>query len=112
MNRDTVLIEADELLTKLDDEKLRIYDATILFFRSESDPATAYEKYLQGHIPGAAFFDHQDFSDANSKYMYMALPETDLATQIGNIGISEDSEVIFYASGVLPSATRAWWILR
>ncbi len=112
MNRDNIFIEADELLTKLDDNNIRIYDATILFFRNKADPATAYEKYLQGHIPGAAFFDHQDFSDTSSKYEYMILPEADLVNQFGRIGISQDTEVIFYASGVLPSATRAWWILR
>jgi thiosulfate/3-mercaptopyruvate sulfurtransferase len=112
VNRDNIFIEAAELLTKLDDNNIRIYDATILFFRNEADPATAYEKYLQGHIPGAAFFDHQDISDSSSKYEYMILPEADLVKQIGRIGISQDTEVIFYASGVLPSATRAWWILR
>ena len=111
MNRESMLIEAEELLTKIDDPNIRLYDATILFFRQESEP-TAYEQYLQGHIPGAAFFDHQHFSDPNSDYMYMVLPETDLATQIGNIGIAEDTEVIFYTNGLLPSATRAWWILR
>ena len=111
MNRESILIEADELLTKMDDANIRIYDATILFFRKESEP-TAYEQYLQGHIPGAAFFDHQDFSDSSSDYMYMLLPEADLATQIGHIGIAEDSEVIFYTAGMLPCATRAWWILR
>lgn len=112
MNRESIFIEADELLAKLDDPNIRIYDATILFFRSETDPATAYEKYLQGHIPGAAFFDHQDFSDANSKYEYMVASEAELVKQIGRLGISQDAEVIFYASGVLPAATRAWWILR
>ncbi len=112
MKKDSIFIEADELLTKLDDPNLRIYDATILFFRSDSDPASAYEKYLQGHIPGAAFFDHQDFSDPNSKYQYMARSASGLVEQIGRIGISQDSEVVFYASEVLPSATRAWWLLR
>ena len=111
MNRDTMLIEADELLTKIDDPNLRIYDATILFFRKDSDP-TAHEKYMQGHIPGAAFFDHQEFSDANSKYMYMVLPEAALADRIGSVGINKDSEVIFYTSEMLPCATRAWWLLR
>lgn len=111
MNRDNMLIEADELLAKLDDPTIRIYDATILFFRKESE-LTAYEEYLQGHIPGAAFFDHQDFSDSSSDYMYMVLPEADLATQIGKIGIAEASEVVFYTPGMLPCATRAWWILR
>jgi len=111
MNRDNMLIEADELLTKINNPNIRIYDATILFFREESDP-TAYEEYQQAHIPGAAFFEHEDFSDANNKYRYMILPEGELATQIGNIGISNESEVIFYTSGYLPCATRAWWILR
>jgi thiosulfate/3-mercaptopyruvate sulfurtransferase len=111
MNRDNMLIEVDELLTKIDDPNIRIYDATILFFRKGSDP-TAYEAYQQAHIPGAAFFEHQDFSDANNKYQYMILPEAALATQIGTIGIAEGSEVVFYTSGYLPCATRAWWILH
>lgn len=111
MDRDDMLIEVDELLAKLDDENVRIYDATILFFRKETD-ATAYEGYVNAHIPGAAFFDHEDFSDASSDYMYMVLSEAELAAQIGKIGIAQDSEVIFYTSGYLPCATRAWWLLR
>lgn len=111
MNRETMLIEADELLSKIDDPNVRIYDTSILFFRKETDQ-TAYEKYLQGHIPGAAFFDHKDFSDTSNKYMYMVLPEADLAAQIGKIGIADDSEVIFYTSELLPCATRAWWLLH
>ena len=112
MKRDNIFIEPEELLAKLDDPNIRIYDTTILFFSSDSEPESAYEKYLNGHIPGAAFFDHKDFSDPNSKYEYMVRDKTGLVEQIGRIGISQDSEVILYASEVLPSATRAWWILR
>lgn len=111
MNRDSMLIEANELLTTLNDPNIRIYDATILFYRKESEP-TAFDTYVEGHIPGAAFFDHQDFSDAKSKYMYMVLAETELAKQIGNVGIAADSQIIFYTTGMLPCATRAWWLLR
>jgi len=115
MNRDTILIEADELLTKIADPTIRILDATILFYNSEEEAAnepTAHEEYLEGHIPGAAFFDHQKFSDASSDYQYTLLPEMDLATQIGSIGIDVNSEVVLYSTGMLLSATRAWWILR
>ena len=111
MNRNDFLIEADELLTKINNPNLRIYDATILFFRKESE-ITAFETYQQSHLPGAAFFDHQDFSDADSNYMYMMLPEAELAAQIGKIGIAANSEVIVYTSDLLPCATRAWWVLR
>lgn len=111
MNRNDILIEADELLTKLDNANLRIYDASILFFRKETDPTT-HENYLQGHLPNAAFFDHMAFSDATQKYMYMVLPEAQLAEQIGKIGIANNNEVVLYTTGWLPSATRAWWVLR
>ena len=101
MNRNDVLIEADELLTKIDDENIRIYDASIVD-----------DMYHQGHIPGAAFFNHEKFSDPDKSYEYMLLPEDKLATQIGEIGISNDTEVIVYACGMLPYAARAWWVLR
>ncbi len=101
MNRSEILIEADELLTKINNPNLRIFDATIVD-----------DMYLQGHIPGAAYFDHAKFSDSNSPYMCTISPEELLATQIGNAGISNDSEVIVYACGMLPYAVRAWWVLR
>ena len=101
MNRDSILIEADELLKKLNNENIRIYDATI------TDDA-----YLQGHIPGAVYFDHERFSDLNSPYSCTILPETELSATIGNAGISNDAEVIVYACGMLPYAVRAWWVLR
>ena len=101
MNRDNILIEADELLKKFDNKNIRIFDATI-----------TDDSYLQGHIPGAVFFDHEKFSDPNGAYEYTILPEDALAAQIGNIGISNDSEVVVYACGMLPYAVRAWWVLR
>ena len=110
MNRNDLLIEAEELKTKLSNPGLRIYDATILFFRKPGEP-TALEEYKNAHIPGAAFFDHQDFSDQSSQYIYTVLPKGKLAKQIGKIGINKDSEIVFYTSAMLPCATRAWWIL-
>ena len=101
MKRNDILIEAGELLQKFDKKNTRIFDATI------TDDA-----YQQGHIPDAAFFDHERFSDPNSPYPCTILPETELAEQIGKAGISNNSEVILYACGMLPYAIRAWWVLR
>lgn len=101
MNREQMLIEPEELLQKLGNENLRIYDAAI-----------SNDQYLHGHIPGAAFFDHQKFSDPNGKYEYTLLPDAELVTQISDIGISNETEVVFYAWGMIPYAARAWWILR
>lgn len=101
MNRNELLIEADELLIKFNDPNIRIFDASI-----------TDDVYQQRHIPGAAYFNHERFSDESAKYMYTVLPEAKLAEQIGKAGIGNDSEVIVYACGTLPYAIRAWWVLK
>lgn len=101
MHRDTMLIEPDELRPKLGDGHLRIFDAAV------SDAA-----YRQGHIPGAAYFDHGRFSDPDSPYEYTVLPVDRLMAQLGASGIAGESEVVVYAAGMLPYAARAWWVLR
>jgi len=101
MKRESILIEADELLKKIKNQNLRIYDATI-----------TDDVYLEQHIPRAAYFDHERFSDPNGRYELTISPEALLAEQIGKAGISNDSEVVVYACGMLPYAIRAWWVLR
>jgi thiosulfate/3-mercaptopyruvate sulfurtransferase len=101
MNRDSMLIEVDELLKKLGNENIRVFDAT------NTDDA-----YKQGHIPGAAYFDHGKFSIPDSPYECTILPMDKLIKQIGESGISNDSEVIVYACGMIPYAARAWWVLH
>ena len=101
MNRDEFLIEADELLDKLENKNIRIFDASV-----------TDDMYQQGHIPGAVYFDHDRFSDLSSRYMCTILPVDRLVEQIGNAGISNNSEVVIYACGMLPYAARAWWVLR
>lgn len=101
MKREEVLIEADELMTIAGGENIRIFDATI-----------TDDVYLQSHIPGAAYFDHERFSDPASPYTCTLLPDDVLIRVIGEAGISNDSQVVVYACGMLPYAMRAWWVLR
>lgn len=117
MNRDHFLVESRELLAEVGNPKIRIFDATIMFYMGLSPEEiakmpTAREQYLAGHIPGAAFFDHQEFSDSESPYEYMLASDEVLADRIGKIGIKNDSVVVLYTTGILACATRAWWLLR
>lgn len=117
MKRSDIIIEAEELLGKIGDPNLRVFDAKIEFYlgMSPEDAAKmpgARDQYRAGHIPGAAFFDHQLFSDPISEYEFMIAPDHMLAKQIGELGISNESEVVVYGPHVMPNATRAWWILR
>lgn len=111
MKRSDILIEVDELLAKINNPNIRIYDATINFFTQDGEQ-TAHDKYLEAHLPNAAFFDHDQVSDRNSPYRYMILPEAELSAQIGEMGIANDAEVIVYTSSIFACATRAWWVLR
>lgn len=111
MKREEILIEVDELMALAADSAVKIYDATFFLGRPEGEP-TAYDNYLQGHIPQAAFFDHQAFSDKTSKYLFALLNDAALATQIGSIGIDNESTVVLYSASDIVWATRAWWILR
>jgi len=101
MKRETILIEPEELMEKIGNENIHIFDAAI-----------TDDQYIQGHIPGAAYFDHEKFSEPNAKYDFTILSQNELAAQIGRVGISNDTEVVFYSWGMLPYAARAWWILH
>ncbi len=101
MKRDSILIEADELLEQWDHQNIRIFDASV-----------TNDTYQKEHIPGAAYFDHDRFSDPESPYICTILPEMELAAQIGKAGISNDVEVVVYACSMLPYAARAWWLLH
>lgn len=102
MNRNEILIEADELLKKFGDPNIRIFDATV-----------TDDGYMQEHIRGAAFMEHENFSAPESQNRYTSmLPADKLAEKIGALGISNETEVIVYACGMLPYAVRAWWVLR
>ncbi len=113
MKREDILISADELVRRIDEPNLKIFDASIVFVIDDDDAGKpgAFEGYLQAHIPGAAFFDHREFSDADNPYPYMVLPENPLADQVGNAGISNSDEVVVYSAGRFEVAARAWWVL-
>jgi thiosulfate/3-mercaptopyruvate sulfurtransferase len=101
MNRDQMLIEADELKEIIGKENIRIFDVSV------TDGV-----YVQEHILGAVYFDHEKFSDPDSPYESTILPMDKLIQQIGDCGISHDAEVILYACGMIPYAARAWWVLH
>ena len=110
MDRSEILIEADELGSRITDENLRLFDATVLL--QSSDDATSYDNYLAGHLPRAAFFDHVALSDSNSKLMFMVPDENTLVRKLAESGISNGNDVIFYSSAHIMWATRAFWLLR
>jgi thiosulfate/3-mercaptopyruvate sulfurtransferase len=108
MDREDLLIEAEELASLIGEPDLRLFDSTVLMQGDE----TARDKYDNGHIPGAVFLDHAAISDPDAKAMYMVPDEAVLAKALGDLGISNDTMVVAYSTGEICWATRIWWVLR
>ena len=111
IQRSELLIEPEALKSKLGSDNLLIFDATVLMNQPEGE-LSAKETYLKGHIPGAAFLDHQVLADKQNPYQLMVPAEQELAVAIGSLGISRDSEVVVYTTTFIAWATRIWWLLR
>ena len=109
------LIESAELANILNDDNVRVFDASVLLHRSSNgysaEPGIAH--YEKEHIPGAAFLDLLNtWSDTASPLNNTLLPPEALARAVGDAGISAEHRVVLYSSGHLMWATRAWWCLH
>lgn len=109
------LIEVEQLHALLEDENVRIFDASVLLHRAETGYTAepGVKAYLEEHIPGAGFIDLlNDWSDTDSPLNNTLLAPDELAAAIGNSGINAEHKVVLYSSGHMMWATRAWWCLH
>ncbi|MHC4960984.1 MAG: sulfurtransferase, partial [Planctomycetota bacterium] len=93
----------------------RLFDVTV---KLVPDPpgykaVSGFEDFQKEHIPGATFLDlSRDFSDTSSRFNFMLPSEAHLQAAYRAAGVSDDSQVVFYSSGHMMWATRAWWMLH
>ena len=81
------------------------------------DPPAARARYLEGHIPGAAFLDlERDLSDMSIPAEVGGrhpLPDAEhFAETAGRAGIGSMTLVVAYDDGMTGGAARLWWLLR
>ncbi len=81
------------------------------------DPAAARERFLEAHIPGAAFVDlDSDLSDLSIPAEVAGrhpLPGPEqFAGAMSRAGIGDDTLVVAYDEGMSGGAARLWWLLR
>jgi thiosulfate/3-mercaptopyruvate sulfurtransferase len=78
-------------------------------------PATgrnAKQEFLDGHIPGARFFDIDAISDTETTLPHMLPKPKKFAACMGKLGIGNDIMVVAYDAAGLFSAARAWWMFK
>ncbi len=78
-------------------------------FRPTTIPRTDFDSSLP--IPGAVRFDHEITRDATNRPTFLP-PAESLARSIGDLGISNDTHVVFYDDVGGVRGTRAWVVLR
>ena len=71
----------------------------------------AKAEYAAAHIPGAQFFDIDAISDHATDLPHMLPGDGEFAAALGELGISEDMEIVVYDGAGLFSAPRLWWTL-
>jgi thiosulfate/3-mercaptopyruvate sulfurtransferase len=66
-------------------------------------------EYLAGHIPGAIWFDVDQYADLSSPLPHMLLPPADFAALAGRLGIADTDTIVVYDGAGLSSAPRVRW---
>lgn len=90
--------------------------ATVLDVRWELGwpPGAGRERYLEGHIPGAAFVDLETaLAGPPGDGGRHPMPTVDaFGSAMRAAGVSGDRPVVVYDGGIAMAAARAWWLLR
>lgn len=105
---ETLFVSTDWLADQLGEQDLAIIDGS---WYLPADNRNALAEYLEGHIPGAVFFDIDAIADTSSGLPHM-LPKPDqFAKAMGALGLSDDLRFVVYDGEGLFSAARVWWTL-
>jgi thiosulfate/3-mercaptopyruvate sulfurtransferase len=107
------IVSSDWLTGKIErnDKNLVIVDTRF----NLSNPDEGYQHYLEGHLPDAVYVDLEKHLSApiDKHGGRHPLPQADiLAKKLGELGISNDSNVVIYDDQGGMNASRLWWLLN
>ena len=103
------LVSTDWLAGRLSDPAVVAVDGSYFMPTLNRD---AHAEYLNGHIPGAVFFDIEAVSDHSTDLPHMLPGPKQFGQAAGGLGIGETDTVVVYDSIGLFSAARVWWTFR
>ena len=110
------LVSPEWLSERLDDDSLRIVDATVILrLDPEGGDATlesGLAAWCEGHIPGASFADLMQLSDPDAGLPFMLPSPEAFADGVSSLGIGSGTHVVVYDAREGMWAARLWWMLR
>jgi len=107
----TTLISVADLLERLDDPDVIVFDCRHDLMKPEFGAAA----YATSHIPGARFasVDRDLAGPLTGRNGRHPLPDADKFTAwLGSQGVSSSTQVVGYDSGGSMYAARLWWMLK
>ena len=103
------LVETEWLGSHLDDQRLRILDAS---WYLPAMKRSGRDEYAKSRIRGAGYFDIDEIADQASGLPHMLPSEEAFGEAVGAMGIANDSQVVVYDAMGAFSAPRVWWMFR
>jgi thiosulfate/3-mercaptopyruvate sulfurtransferase len=103
------LVSTAWLAAELGSPDLQVFDCTKYL---PNEPLDGKAEFLRAHIPGARYFDIDEFADPDTDLPHMVPTPGRFARLAGAAGISNASRVVFYDQKGLASAARGWWLMR
>jgi thiosulfate/3-mercaptopyruvate sulfurtransferase len=102
------LISPEELLARLDDPALRVFDTRWYLV----EPGRGRREYEAAHIPGARFVDvDTDLVGPHGPGRHPLPGPAEFAERMALLGIADETEVIAYDDSGGTVAARLWWML-
>ena len=105
------LVTTSWLANRLNDPNVVILDATLPPV-GVTPPVDTRARYVAKHIPGAIFFDIEEFSDPSSPLPHMLPPPDVFSRNVSALGIGDQMDIVIYEQEGVFSAPRAWWTFR
>lgn len=104
-----LIVSTEWLAGHLADPDLVVIDAS---WHMPATKRNGAAEFIEGHLPGAGFFDLDGVSDHSSALPHMLPSAEDFAAAMSALGLSNDSRAVIYDGTGLFSAPRLWWMLR
>jgi thiosulfate/3-mercaptopyruvate sulfurtransferase len=105
------LVSSSWLAARLHDASVVILDATLPPV-GVKPPIDTRARYAERHIPGAVFFDIEEFSDCSSPFPHMLQGAVAFSRGLSALGIGDDMDIVIYEQEGVFSGPRAWWMLK
>ena len=94
------------LADRLDDPEIVIVDGSWYLPAHARDPRA---EYLDGHVPGAIWFDVDKYADLSINLPHMLMQPAEFAALVGRLGVASDATIVVYDGMGLFSAPRVRW---